>query len=171
MLIALANDGLDSLVDTTLQRRRIRSGSNRLHALAEDRLGEHGCGRRSIARDVRGLRSNFLDELCADVLDRISELDLLGDRNAVLGDRRRTELLLDDDVATLRSERHLHCIRERIHAAKNCLTGIFTVQNLLCHFVVFLPGLKPRDKCDYLMARLKPCPSDIVQSSVGVFAA
>jgi hypothetical protein len=63
------------------------------------------------------------------------ELDLLGDGDAVLGDGRRTELLLDDDVAALGAERHLDRVGQRVDAAQDRLTGIFSVQNLLCHCV------------------------------------
>jgi hypothetical protein len=74
------------------------------------------------------------DQLCADILKRVlRELDFLGDGHAVLGDGGRTELLLDDHVAALGAEGHLDSVRERVHAAQDRLTGIFSVQNLLCH--------------------------------------
>src|SRR5678809_1570870 len=47
---------------------------------------------------VAGLGGDFLDHLGAHVLKRIRELDLLGDGDAVLGDGRCTEFLVDDDV-------------------------------------------------------------------------
>ena len=51
--------------------------------------------------------SHLADELRADVLLLVGELDRLRDRHAVLGDLGRAEGLLDNDVAPLRPERHL----------------------------------------------------------------
>ena len=38
---------------------------------------------------------------------RVLQVDLLGHRDAVLGDRRRAELLVEDDVAALGAQRDL----------------------------------------------------------------
>src|SRR5439155_11279333 len=54
----------------------------------------------------------------------ILELDLLGDRHAVLGDRRVPELLLDDDVATLRTEGDLHRVGQLVHAPLEARAGL-----------------------------------------------
>jgi hypothetical protein len=57
--------------------------------------------RGAVAGEIGRLRRDFLHHLCAHVLDRIRKLDLLGDGDAVLGDGRCTELLVDDDVSAL----------------------------------------------------------------------
>ena len=44
------------------------------------------------------------DHLRAHVLELVGELDLLGDGDAVLGDARRAERLVEDDVAALRAQ-------------------------------------------------------------------
>src|SRR6185369_13247866 len=54
----------------------------------------------------------------------IAELDLLGDGDAVLGDARRAERLVDDDVAALRTERHLHRVGEDVDTAEHALAGV-----------------------------------------------
>ena len=100
-----------------------------------DRLGQNGGGGGAVAGDVGGLRSDLADHLGAGVLELVLQLDLLGDGDAVLGDRRRAELLLDDDVAALRSERHLDRVRELVDAAQDRLAGFFTVCNSLGHGV------------------------------------
>ena len=79
------------------------------------------------------LRGDFTDHLGAHVLERILELDFLGDGNAVFGDGGGAEFLFDDDVAALGTEGHLDSVGESIDAAQDCLTGVFTVQDLLCH--------------------------------------
>ena len=51
------------------------------------------------------LRSDFLHHLRAHVLELVLELDFLRDRDAVLGDGRGAEALLEHGVAALRAER------------------------------------------------------------------
>ena len=45
---------------------------------------------------------DFAHHLRAHVLELVGELDFLGDGDAVLGDARRAERLVEDDVAALR---------------------------------------------------------------------
>jgi hypothetical protein len=52
------------------------------------------------------------------------ELDLLGHGNAVIGDPRRTERLVEDDIAALRAEGDLHGVVEDVHAAEHPFAGI-----------------------------------------------
>jgi hypothetical protein len=88
-----------------------------LEALAEDGLGEHGRRGGAVAGVVGRLGRDLLHHLRAHVLERIGELDLLRDGDAVLGDRRRAELLVDDDVPTLRAEGDLHRLGKLIDTA------------------------------------------------------
>ena len=48
-----------------------------------------------------------LRDHAAHILVLVFQLDFLGDRDAVLGDGRRAEGFLQDDIAALGSERHL----------------------------------------------------------------
>src|SRR5207245_392582 len=107
---------LHGALDAALERHRIRAGRDRLQALAENRLGEHRRGGRPVARQVRRLGRDFLHHLGAHVFDRILELDLFGDGDAVLGHRWVAELLVDDDVPTLGAERDLHRFGQLVHA-------------------------------------------------------
>ena len=77
------------------------------------------------------LRGDLADHLGAHVLDRVLQLDLLGDGDAVLGDRRRAELLLDDDVPALRPEGDLHRVGQLVDAAQDRLPGVFCVSDVL----------------------------------------
>ena len=74
----------------------------------------------------------------------ILELDFFGYGDAVFGDGGRTEFLFDDDVAAFGAERHFDGIRQNIHAAQNRLAGIFSMQNLLCHFADLLMLMRSR---------------------------
>ena len=74
-----------------------------LHAFAENRLRQHGRGRGAVAGHVGGLGSHFTHHLGSHVLDAFLQLDLFGDRHAVLGDHGRSEFLVEHDVAALRA--------------------------------------------------------------------
>ena len=64
----------------------------------------------------------------------VLELDLLGDRDAVLGDRRRAEALLDDDVAALGAERDLDRVGEGVDAGEDEVAGGLGVDDFFgCH--------------------------------------
>ena len=102
-VLSARDDRLDGLVDAALDRHRVGAGGDVLRAFAIDRLGQHRRRRGAVAGDVRRLARHFLDHLRAHVLERILQLDLLRDGDAVLGDRRRPELLVEDDVASLRA--------------------------------------------------------------------
>ena len=118
-------DGLgDGQVDAALQVHRVHAGGNRLGAFLDDRLGENGRGGGAVAGDVVGLRGDFAHHLRAHVLELVLELDLLGDGDAVLGDARSAERLVDDDVAALGAERHLHRVGEDVDAAQHAVAGV-----------------------------------------------
>ena len=126
---AVDDRGLDAL----LQDHRVRAGRDVAQALADHRPREHGCGRRAVTGDVVGLLGDFLDELGADLLVRVFEVDLLGDRDAVVRDRGRAPLLLEDDVAALRAEGDSDGVGELVHARFERPAGLLGVGDLLGH--------------------------------------
>ena len=130
-LVDRLDRGLDGQVDAALELHRVGAGGDVLGALAVDRLGEHGGGGGAVAGDVGGLRGDLAHHLGAHVLERVRELDLLGDGDAVLGDRRRAELLLDDDVAALGAEGHLDRVGELVDAAEDGAARVLGVGDLL----------------------------------------
>ena len=70
------------------------------------------------------LRGDFAHHLRAHVLELVGQLDFLGDGHAVLGDARRAEALVEDHVAALGAQRHLHGVGEDIHAAQHACAGV-----------------------------------------------
>ena len=68
--------------------------------------------------------------LRAHVLELVGEFDLLGDRHAILGDARRAIALVQDHVATLRTERDLHRLGKYVDATQHALTGIVAEPNV-----------------------------------------
>src|SRR4051812_25854831 len=124
VLLQLRDDVLDREVDAALQIHRVHAGGDRLGAFLHDRLGENGGGGGAVTGEVRGLRGDFAHHLGAHVLELVFELDLLGDGDAVLGDARRAERLVEDDVAALRAERHLDGVGENVDTAKHLVARV-----------------------------------------------
>ena len=114
----------DGEIDAALQVLRVHSGRDRLHALADDRLGENGGGGGAVAGEVVRLRSDFAQHLRAHILELVLQLDLLGDGDAVLGDPGSAEALVEDDVAALGAEGDLHRVGEDVDAAHDALTRV-----------------------------------------------
>jgi len=135
----LADQGLDGLVDAALQVHRVHAGGDGLDALAGDGLSQHGGGGGAVTGHVGGLGRHFLHHLGAHVLELVLELDLLGHRDAVLGDGRGAPGLLDDDVAAFRAQRHLHGIGQLVDAAHHAGAGVFTEMNVFCSHGCFSP--------------------------------
>jgi hypothetical protein len=121
--LEFGDDGVDRLVDATLQVHRVHAGGDGLGAFLDDRLGKHGRGCGAVAGEIAGLGRDLAHHLGAHVLELVLQLDLLGDGDAVLGDARGAERLVDDDVAALGTERHLHSIGENVDAAQHLLAG------------------------------------------------
>ena len=114
MIVSTTRVGAE--VDALLEQHRVGAGGDVAHALVDDRLGQHGRGGGAVAGDVVGLGGGFLEQLRAHVRERVVELDLLGDGDAVVGDGRGAELLVERDVAALGAERGLDRVGEGVDA-------------------------------------------------------
>ena len=132
------DDLVDGDLDAALEAERVGAGGDVLQALADDRLGEHGRGRRAVAGDVVGRRGDLAHELGALVLEDVLDLDLTSDGHAVVGDRRGAELLVEDDVAAARAERHLDRVGHRVDAELERLAGLDVVLQFLVSHVFCL---------------------------------
>ena len=127
------DDGRDGLLDTAAHGDRVGAGGDVAQALAHERLGEHGGGGGAVARDVVGLLGDLLDELGADLLVGLLELDLLGDGHAVVGDRGSAPLLVEHDVAALRAQGDLDGVGEGVEAALHAAAGLLVEGDDLGH--------------------------------------
>src|SRR5690606_7231113 len=83
---------------------------------------------------------DLLDELRTDLLVRVVELDLLGDRHSVVRDRGGAPLLLEDDIAAARAEGHLDCVGQDVEAALEAATGLLIESDDLCPESFVPPG-------------------------------
>src|SRR5690606_34644239 len=86
-------------------------------------------------------RGDFAHHLCAHVLELVLELDFLGDGDAVLGDARSAERLVEHDVTAFWAQRHFHRVRENVDAAQHLVTRLdrefyfFGSHSILLRFV------------------------------------
>ena len=111
-------------VDAALQVHRVHAGGDELEALAHDRRGQDRRRRRAVAGEIIGLRGDFAHHLRAHVLEFVGELDFLGHGDAVLGDVRRAVGLVENDVATFGTERHLDGVIENFDSAQHALACV-----------------------------------------------
>ena len=120
LLGLLLAQGLDHVFDRGLdpaaQGQRVGAGGDVLEALADDDLGQQGRRRGAVTGDVVGRRGDLADELGALVLEDVLDLDLAGDGDAVVGDRRRAELFVEHDVTALRAEGDLDRVGNSVDA-------------------------------------------------------
>jgi len=134
-LFGLLSDGLDRCsncsFDAPLETHWVCASGHVAEALLDKRLGEHGCGGGSVASDVVGLGSDLFDELSAHVLERIFELNLASDGHTIVRDRRSTELLVENNVATLWAEGHLDGVSKLVNACFEATTScVVELENL-----------------------------------------
>ena len=134
-VVQLLGDSDNSLVDAALDADGRCAGRDLAQALVHHRLSENGGGGGAVACDVVGLGRNFLGQLGAEVLVRVLELDLLGDGHAIVRDRGRAPLLVNDHIAALGAEGHLDGISECIDTALQAVTCVFVEFENLCHCV------------------------------------
>ena len=84
----LGDGRLGRPLDAALDQHRVGASGDVAEALGHHRLGQDGRGGGAVAGDVVRLRRGLLEHLGAHVLERVLELDLLGDGHAVMGDGR-----------------------------------------------------------------------------------
>ena len=130
-LLDVGDDGVDGLLDAALDDHRVGAGGDDPQALGDHRLAQDHRGGGAVAGDVVGLGRDLLEELRAHVLERVLELDVASDGDAVVGDRRGAELLVEDDVAALGADRHPDCVGEAIDAPLERATSGLVEDELL----------------------------------------
>ena len=86
-----------------------------------------------IAGEIGSLLGDFDHELGAHVLEAVFELDFLGDGDAVFGDGRSAEGLVDDDVLAGRAHGDRDGASEFFDALEHFGTGVIVKQQLFRH--------------------------------------
>ena len=123
----------DGLVDAAADGRGIAAGDDVPQAFLEDRAGQHGGRGGAVAGQVGGLLGHFDHELGAHVLEAVFQLDFLGDGDAVLGDGRAAEGLVDDHIPAGRAHRDRDGVGEFFDALEHFGAGVIVEQQLFGH--------------------------------------
>src|SRR6516165_307784 len=130
-LLELLDDLIDGLLDAAFHEHGVDAGDDGAEAFVIDGLGQDGGGGGAVAGHVAGLAGDILDHLGAHVLVLVFEGDFLGHGDAVLGDGRRAEALLQDHVAALGPERDLDGPGQLAHALTHGVAGFLFECDLL----------------------------------------
>ena len=101
VLFHLFHQRVHGLVDAGANGQRVGTGSDVFQAFLDHDVGQKRRSRRAVACHVVGLDGCLADELGAHVLDLVFKLDLLGHRDAIVGDERRAVAALAGHVAAL----------------------------------------------------------------------
>src|SRR5690606_21867518 len=124
----------DRRLDAPLETHRVGTGRHLAQALTDHGLGEDGSGGRAVTGDVVGLVGYLVGELGTHVLPRVVKLDLLGNGDAVVRDGGGSPLLLQNDVATLGAERHLHSVGQLVYAGLEATASLLIEAKIFrCH--------------------------------------
>ena len=113
------HDGVNGHLDTTSQVHWVHAGGDRLAALLEDGTGKDGGGGGAITSFVVSLGGDLLDEVSANVVVAVAELNVFSDSDTVLGNLRHAKSPVEDDIASTGSEGDLDCVGEHVAALKH----------------------------------------------------
>ena len=124
--------GLNGRIDAALEVHGVHAGGYRFGAFTDDGLRQNGRRGGAVAGFVVGLGSDFADHLGTHVFELIGKLDLIGDGNAVLGDARCAEGLVENDVAALGAQRDPDRVGQNIDAGEHARAGVGAEFNFFC---------------------------------------
>ena len=125
--------GVGGLVDARPQRDRVGARGDVAQPGLDHGLREHGRGGGAVTGNVVGLGGDRLDQLRAEILERILEIDVAGDGHPVVGDGRSTESLGQHHMPTTRPERHLDRVGQLVDAGLHRAARGFVEFNLFAH--------------------------------------
>lgn len=129
-------------VDADAECHRVRTRGDVLQTAPHDGLSQHGGGGGAVAGDVVGLGGDALDELRAEVLERVLELDFPGDADTVVGDGRAAEGLRQHYVAATRTQGHLDRVGKLVDSTLERPACDLVELNLLGHVFCLLLDLR-----------------------------
>ena len=150
MFFDFVNQERCGFINTTLQQDCVCTRRDVPQAFFDDRMSQHGCGRRPIACCIVSLGCGLTNQRNACVLDVVFEFDFFGDRYTIINDLRRSILLFQNDVTALRTEGYSNRFRQNVHTAFKGATCVLVVYNALSHGSYFSvsglnKGLRPSE--------------------------
>ena len=160
LILDFGNSGIHSLCHALFHDHGIGSSGQIFQAFADHGLCQQSCSGGAVAGHIVGLGGNFLYQLSTHVLKGILQFDLLCDGHAVVGDQRCAILLVQNNIAALRTERDFYGISKRVDAVFQGLAGFIAPNNHFRHRDISLR------LCYYSMiARISPALTMVYSSS------
>ena len=92
-------------------------------AFVDDRLSQNGSGGSTVTSVIVGTGGNVFDQLRAHVFEAVIQFDFFGNGNAVLGDGRSAEALLDNHVTAFRAQGRFYRVSQNVDAFEHLGTG------------------------------------------------
>ncbi len=133
MLFDLLDQKIGRLVDAALEGDGVGAGGHVAQASLHHGVGQHGGGGGAVTSSVVGFGSGLTNQGHTGVLDVIFQLDLLGDRDAVVDDLGGAEFLLQHHIAALGTEGDGYGFGKNIDAFFEGPTGLLVINNALGH--------------------------------------
>jgi hypothetical protein len=127
------DEALGGLHDAVLEVGGVGACGDVAEAFFVDGFCEDGGGGGTVTGHVAGLAGDLADELSAHVFEGAGQFDFLGDGDAVLGDGRGAEFLVEDDVTAGGPESGFDGLGDFFDAAQEGLAGGFIEAELFCH--------------------------------------
>ncbi|MND95603.1 hypothetical protein D3C80_878630 [compost metagenome] len=129
-------------------------------------MRQYGGSGGTVTGGVVGLGSNFLDHLGAHVLELVFQLDLAGNGDAILGDGRGTEGLVQYHVAAFRAQGHLDGVGQDVDAFQHFDAGFVAKLNFFsCHVLQSLNQFGKKGGGDYSSTIARMSVSDRISTS------
>ncbi len=132
-LLDILGDSGDSLVDTALHCHGVGARGDVAKAFLVDGKGQDSGSGGAVAGGVAGLLGDSIHQFGAHVLEGIGKVDLLAHGDAVLGDGRTAEALVDDHIAAGRPQGHTDSVGQFLSASQKLFAGILVIHQLLGH--------------------------------------
>gem|GEM_PF-3452066 len=112
----------------------LHARSDKLPPFLDHAAGKNDRGGRAVTDIVIRLRCDLVEDLRPHVLKRVRKLDLLGNRDSVLGRDGSREALVDNHVLPRRSESRAHGLCQGLHPGGQLLPTVTIKKNLFSHF-------------------------------------
>ena len=130
------NSDIGCLLHTLAQNDGVCACCQVLHAFVDHGLCQNRCGCSAVTCDVIGLGCDFLDQLCAHVLECILEFDFLGNGHTIIGDCGSAIGLVQNNVSALGAKCDLNCICEFVDTFCKRYASVCAVLEIFCHCII-----------------------------------
>ena len=138
--LEMLHHGIHGLINAPLEAHGVGAGGNVLHTLFEDGLGQHRSRGGTVTGHIGGLAGHLFHQLGPQVLKLVLQFDLLGHGDTILGDDRRTELLLDNHVPAPGTQGGLHSLGQEIHTLGDLSSNLIPEKEFLGRHHFHLPN-------------------------------